>query len=232
MNSHIGISPKHYLMALYFLNEYSTEVLNATKFQCDEKTFRLHSWRVVELLSKLDFVSWEKRNEGGNQSEVIRMSIDGTDCRIEEQYPFDKKWFSHKFKGPGIRYEVGVSINGNIVWVYGGFPCGEWSDLKIAQDAVLELLDDGEKVIADSGYRGDHRIVTPNGINDSISRIRSILRARHETVNSRLKSFNVLSHRYRHNLRKHPLCFHAIANLIQVQIMVESPLFNINETHL
>ena len=74
------------------------------------------------------------------------MSIDGTDCRIEEPSPFDEKWYSHKFKGPGIRYEVGVAINGNIVWVNGGYPCGQWNDLKIAQHTVLNLLDNGEKV--------------------------------------------------------------------------------------
>ena len=74
---------------------------------------------------------------------MVRVSIDGTDCRIEEPSPFDEKWFSHKFKGPGVRYEIGIAVNGNIVWVHGGFLCGEWTDLKISQGAVLEVLDDG-----------------------------------------------------------------------------------------
>ena len=142
-----------------------------------------------------------------------------------------EKWFSHKFNGPGVRYKIGIAVNGNIDWVHGGFPSGEWTDLKISQDAVLEVLDDGEKVLADGGYRGDHRILTPNGLNNAISRIRCLMRARHETVNSRLKSFNVLSHRYRHNLSKHPLCFHAVANLVQVQLILWS-LINIMPKNL
>ena len=102
------------------------------------------------------------------------MLISGTDCWIQELLPFDTKWYSHKFKGPGIRYEVGVAINGNIVWINGGFPCGKWSDLMIAQDSVLNLLDDGEKVIADGGYKGDNWVITPNGHNNYASRIRSL----------------------------------------------------------
>ena len=59
-----------------------------------------------------------------------------------EPSPFSPKWFSHKFRGPGIRYELALCIRtGDIVWAYGGFPCGEWPDLKLARDlfAVLGL---------------------------------------------------------------------------------------------
>lgn len=64
----------------------------------------------------------------------MHVSLDGTDFRIREPQPFNKKWYSHKFKGPGIRYEIGISIvEGDIVWAVGGVPCGEWSDLKIAK---------------------------------------------------------------------------------------------------
>lgn len=66
------------------------------------------------------------------------VTLDGTDCRIEEPRPFNKKWFSHKFKAAGNRYEIGLSIvNGDIVWASGGFPCGEWTDIKIAMDHYL-----------------------------------------------------------------------------------------------
>jgi hypothetical protein len=39
--------------------------------------------------------------------------VDGTDYPIKELCPFSKKWFSHKFKGPGLQYdsEVAVCIN-------------------------------------------------------------------------------------------------------------------------
>ena len=226
------LRPIHFLMALYFLKEYSTEGLNTTKFGVDEKTFRLYFWRGVKMIANLDLICWENRNMHGNAGNAIRVSIDSIDCRIQEPSPFEEKWYSHKYKGPGIRYEVGVGINGSIVWVHGGFPCREWSDLKIAQDVILHYLDDGEKLLADGGYRGDERIITPDGLNNSVSRIRSVCRARHENINARLKNFNVLSDTYRHNLKKHPMCFHAVANIVQAELLIEDTLFKINDLHL
>ena len=211
---------------------YDTEEANATRFKCDEKTFCENCWQVVSIIANMDLIRFEARNMGGNERYSLRFSIDGTDCRIREPIPFNEKWYSHKFKGPGIRYEIGVAINGPIVWVHGGFPCGEWNDLKIARDSVLELLDDGEKVIADGGYKGDGRIVTPNGLNDEIARIRSMCRARHENVNCLLKNFNVLSHRYRHKLSKHPMCFNAVANIVQADILMSNKLFTINQFNI
>ena len=63
---------------------------------------------------------------------------------------FDPKWYSHKFKGPGLRYEVGLCIRtGHIVWAYGGLPCGEWPDLKLARNVFIHRLLPNEKALAD-----------------------------------------------------------------------------------
>ncbi len=60
------------------------------------------------------------------------ISVDGTDFRIREPTPFSPKWFSYKFKGAGLRYEVGLLLEtGDIVWVNGPFSCGKWIDLEI-----------------------------------------------------------------------------------------------------
>ena len=60
------------------------------------------------------------------------VSVDGTDCMIQKPSPFSSKWWSHKFNGHGVRYEVGLGIqNGDIVWVNGTFTCGECPDIKI-----------------------------------------------------------------------------------------------------
>ena len=146
--------------------------------------------------------------------------MDGTDCRINEPSPFNPKWFSHKFKGPGIRYEIGICIvTGDIVWVHGGFPCGAWPDLRIARHAIVYELDPGEQIIADGGYRdGFHYFDTPSGRHDYRDRLKSEARARHETVNSRLKQFNVLSGIFRHQYRLHPMCFMAVAHLTQFSL--------------
>ena len=62
-------------------------------------------------------------------------------------------WYSHKFNGPGLRYEVALAIRtGLIVWLNGPFPCGTFPDDKIFKGALVEMLDEKERVEADGGY--------------------------------------------------------------------------------
>ena len=141
--------------------------------------------------------------------------MDGTDCRIQEPTPFDSKWFSHKFKAAALRYEVGVCIQtGEIVWVNGPFPCGHWPDLRIARNDLIFMVDQGERILADGGYRdGNQYFETPNGLHNPDQRMKAAARARHETINRRLKQWTVLSKVFRHDMDKHGLCFHAVANI-------------------
>ena len=71
-----------------------------------------------------------------------------------EPSEFSPKWYSHKFHGPGFRYEIGLCIRtGEIVWAHGGLPCGAWPDLRLARDAIIHVLDPGKRIIAGRGYR-------------------------------------------------------------------------------
>jgi hypothetical protein len=160
---------------------------------------------------------------------ICKISLDGTDCRIQEPRPFNPKWCSHKFKGPGVRYEVGLCIQtGWIVWVHGPYPCGSHPDLKIARMGVFTQLNEGEMVVADGGYR-DGRVFadTPTGMNNADQRMKSIVRARHETVNGRIKNFRILKDIYRSNLDDHGLVFKACAVIIQIAIQTDEPLFEV-----
>ena len=107
-----------------------------------------------------------------------------------EPSPFNPKWYSHKFHGPGLRYDIGICIRtGDIVWAYGGLPCGEWPDIRLARSAFIFNLEVGEKAIADRGYHDPNFFDFPNGNNDQ--KKKEIL-ARHETLNGRLKKFLLL----------------------------------------
>lgn len=120
-------------------------------------------------------------------------SIDGADFKIGEPTPFSPKWFSHKFKGPGLRYEVGLCIRtGHMVWINGEYPCGEYTDLKLAREAYVLFVDHGEKTLADKGYRDQNFFILPNLRNKTAH---GRIMARHETVNRRMKRFQ-LSNRY------------------------------------
>jgi hypothetical protein len=153
--------------------------------------------------------------------------LDGTDFRIYEQTPFDRKWYSHKFKGPGLRYEVGLSIiNGNIVWAYGGMPCGEYPDLVLARDLYLDTIDLGEMTMADDGYNDRNYFITGAYFPQRAEEIKRIM-ARHETVNRRLKQFKVLGDRFRHNVHLHPRCFYAVVNIIATSFLTGERLYDL-----
>jgi hypothetical protein len=175
-------------------------------------------------------IVWENRNLGNNHGSRARVTVDGTDFRIQEPSPFNPKWYGHKFNGPGLRYEIAISIQrGDIVWVHGPFPCGAWPDLRIAREALIYALDPGEMYVADGGYfDGNNWSDTPNGLNDIEQQQKSLARARHETANARFKMWSVLQERYRHNKESHGDVFNAIANITQLSIQNGEPLFQIN----
>ena len=156
------------------------------------------------------------------------MSVDGTDFRILNPTKFWKGWYSHKFKGPGLRYEVALSIQGgDIVWVNGPFPAGAWPDINIFRGWLKKELLPGERVEADDGYRGDISLDTPDKFNYTAyqDECKFNVRARQETVNKRFKQFNILSDRFRHDRGKHAPVFNAIAVVTQVSLRSGEPLF-------
>ena len=107
-------------------------------------------------------IRWENRliNDTGNDALV---TVDGTDFRIREPIPFNRKWYSNKFNGPALRYEVGVSINtGYIVWFNGPFPAGMMPDIKIFESNLKWKLNSGERVVADKGYTGYLKYFVPS----------------------------------------------------------------------
>jgi hypothetical protein len=174
-------------------------------------------------------IVWENRNLGNNDGSRARVTVDGTDFPILEQLPFNSKWFSFKFNGPGVRYEVAISIQtGDIVWVHGPFPCGEWPDLRIAREALIYALDAGEMYLADGGYHdGNNWSDTPNGLNNFEQYQKSLARARHETANGKFKKWGALQQKYRHRLETHSSVFLAIANITQLSIKNGEPLFQV-----
>jgi hypothetical protein len=173
-------------------------------------------------------ILWEDRYIGDNGSKCL-VSVDGTDYAIREPSPFNKKWYSHKMNGPGLRYEIAICIQTGVpVWTNGPYPCGSWPDLRIARHALIDAFDAGEYYIADGGYRdGGQWSVTPTGRHEFSDRQKGVVRARHETYNKRLKDWGALKQKYRHSLPQHIWVFRSIANIVQVAILNGEPLFQL-----
>jgi hypothetical protein len=150
-----------------------------------------------------------------------KVSVDGMDCPIREPSDFSSRWYSHKFRGAGLRYELAICIQtSHLVWVNGPYPCGSFPDIKIARDKLIPQLLPGEMFVADRGYRdGGIHAQTPTGYNTSGERMRSVVRARHERINSTLKKFKILSTPFRNEIDKHYMVFYSITKVVQIELM-------------
>lgn len=73
-----------------------------------------------------------------------------------------------------------------MVWVFGGYPCGMYPDLKLTREAFVPSLITGERAMADKGYKDEKHFILPNAQNTNLH---GLIMARHETLNRRLKQF-------------------------------------------
>lgn len=176
-------------------------------------------------------IVWNNRFLGDIGNEAL-VSINGTDLPV--QYCFNRRFFSHKFRSNGLRYELGVCLRtGDIVWINGPFRAGQ-SDINIARQAVTSALEDGEKVEADGGYDGEklHIKIPTDAMDAEEHRMKTIARSRHETANKRMKIYQILTKPFRHDLSKNSSAFRAVAVITQLNIMNGFPLFDVEYVDL
>jgi DDE superfamily endonuclease len=152
--------------------------------------------------------------------EQCLVMIDGVDFAIQKPTLFDTRWYSHKFDGPGIRYEIAVCIHTRDIMLFTGpFECGTWPDRLIFRHKLKQMLGPNEKVIADRGYKGKFKVVTPyDPLSEDHGKLMNTARARHETINGRLKVWMILKYLFRHPLVKHHIAFRAVLVLEQIEI--------------
>jgi hypothetical protein len=156
---------------------------------------------------------------------ICLISVDGTDCPIQEDpFPFSSRWYCHKFKGSGLRYEIGVCIQtGWIVWKTGRTHVGHSVTAEFPK-RLIHALDPCEMFIADRGYSDSWEFaMTPTCWRNPFESMNARVRARHETVNRRIKIFNILSRVFRNDKEKHWMAFHAIVNMLQIEIEQTRP---------
>jgi hypothetical protein len=152
------------------------------------------------------------------------VTVDGTDFRVgEPNRSIQGRWNSHKINRAGLRYEIAICIQtGEIVWINGPFPCGEYPDVKIFRLRLKTLLAEGEKVESNGGYgyfgHPDDRCCVPKVRTEVPGRARAQALARHEAVNARFKAFNILQNPFRNDVARHGTVFRAVAVLVQIQM--------------
>jgi hypothetical protein len=114
-NVNEDVHENHLLWGLVFLKVYAPnkEVHCAIVGFPTRKEFRQKAWHIVEIIADLKegLIRLENRFKNApNKKGIPLMTLDCTDCKINEPFPFNKKWLSVEFRGPGMKYEVAVSI--------------------------------------------------------------------------------------------------------------------------
>jgi hypothetical protein len=162
------------------------------------------------------------------------MTVDGTDFHIPQKGVAKKgnAFGSHKYAGKStLRYELGVDILvGNLVWIQGPYPASKYTNIKIFNKVLRNFLELGERVEADEGYRSHpNKIKCPgNDANPAENRgMQGRVRARHETLSGRLKTWGILSQVFRHHIMMHGGVFRACAVVTQLTIQDGEPLFEV-----
>ena len=252
-----GCSPKHLLWALHFMKVYPKQsvgcsTVGAIEGAVDPKTHRKWVWAFIEAIAEvqdevvstqcLNFFNYNIFSHTTLQPQIVfesrlgshdllndcTMTVDGTDFRIPQKGP---SFASHKYAGKSaVRYELGVDIiAGNLVWSHGPFPAGLYNDIKIFNLCLRHWLEPGERVEADEGYRGHaDKVKGPgNDVSSKNSEMQGRVRARHETLNGRLKNWGILNQVFRHDVRLHGMVFGACAVLTQLTIENGEPLFEV-----
>lgn len=107
------------------------------------------------LFTQIVFPGAPQGHAAGNW--VYLISVDGTDCPILEPCPFSTTWFSHKFKGAAIKYEVALDMQGNIVWISPPYR-GSINDKTIFCQGLTHLIPQGCLVIVDQGYPSTNKL--------------------------------------------------------------------------
>ena len=154
--------------------------------------------KVADL--KDEVIDFNKRFAGWDGLTQCLILIDGTDCPVQEPWPFYGQWYSSKFNGPAVKYEVGVCIKtGFIVWLNGPFVASK-NDGRIFRETLEGLLAADESVEVDGGYKGSDKMKGPTAATSQKDRKQKlVVRGHHENVNGFLKVYNVQNFPFHHS---------------------------------
>lgn len=239
-----GLRPKHLLWTLYFLRVYPTEDQGANWVGVSRLTYRLRIRQCINILnthlrtvlfctcsSKLTSLPLQidfSRRFVANQRLQGSCSIDTTCCPIAMPFQAQQEYYCSKCKRHVLKYEVAVNLqSGQVVWVNGGFP-GRMHDLTISTQGFLQQLLQGETAFADKGYAGCDTFLIPyHGQQVRLSPARAQWNALHtrvhfehmERVNKRFKLWKVLKIPWRGELVLHSHVFHALARIVNVDLL-------------
>jgi IS5 family transposase len=157
---------------------------------------REQTWKYVEKIAALKpmKILWPADNDWKT---TFIISVDGTHAHINEPRDLlvkkNEKWYSHKHNSAGLNYEIAVSLfKSKIVHAKSGDPAS-FHDMTEFRMELKNKIPPGKRVVADKVYDVDderHLLSTHNQFDTTeVKEFKKNARARHETINARLKVF-------------------------------------------
>ncbi len=224
-------NPIHYLWSFRLLKLYENNFVHAASCHCHRDTATKGSWFYIRAITRLKQhkIIWPDFNN--DEVATIFATVDGVHCRTEEIGGFDEKMFSHKFNGPGLAYELVISIyTQELLSINGPFKGGT-GDLTIYRDRVKNMVPDGKLLLGDRYYRGENKITRIISEDDpEVKKVKTRALSRHESFNQRLKKFAILREPFRgkrHVMARHKDAFEACCIITQYAIELDAPLFDV-----
>lgn len=234
--------------AMHWLYRYPTEIESESMWNKCANTIRDAHWFYVariRALKALKIVWPTEEYQTLYADDIWVMTVDGTHLVTLEpgdgDIPKDPSYFSFKHHAAGFNYEIGICLfKSRCIWLSGPHKAGAYNDAKMFKECGLKdlLSAAGKMAIGDDGYCGfPKQVSTANGLdNEAVREFKVRSRQRHETYNSRLKQFAVLSEVFRckNNPKdkltapeKLQIVLEAVVVLVQYKMELCSPLFDI-----
>lgn len=212
------------LMLLLYYRTYSTQIFIGFLFGIDDSRVCRLIQRLEPILAKVMAIPKEKYL---SQKEVAATLVDATEQPIERPKKGQKPYYSGKKKRHTLKTEIRTTLKGRITHVSKSRP-GSVHDFKLHKQEPP--LHPKSRAFADSGYQGldkrhkktelpykatkrrplDHE---EKAYNRALSRIRVKI----ENVLGDIKTFRILSDRYRNKRKRYTIKFKIIAGVINLK---------------
>lgn len=234
-------------MAASWLKLYDTEEIMAGRWQFGEEYCRN---TVREYVSRIQQLKPLKISFDGLDPNCEFLPVDTVHIRSQEfRCEPSSKWFSHKFNGPGVSFEVvNDPIEGKFRWTNGPKPASthDMTFLRGGKKGKKKHWDKSSlyfvirslkniKLVGDSAYDGQADVVTTtkDAHNPETKKLFARMKSMQETCFKRLKDFKVLRESFRHGkgtddkLEKIKISFEATAVLLQYDFENGHSLFEV-----
>lgn len=231
---------KKLLTAIHFLWAYpkNAGILASTcgTYKRDVEGERL--WKWVKVLEKLQAIKivWPEERYNDPNGQIFVVSVDCVDMKTREksspEFNVDREQFTQKFNHGGVKYEIAIDpYEPKVVWINGPFRGGE-NDKTIFTNELMAKIPEGKLVVADSIYTNQkdpelmRKVALPSNCDSKeLGNFKSRLRARHESLNGRMKDFRCLDVTYHHPHKQHGHMCKAVCVLVQYEMDYGSPIF-------